>query len=441
MAEKKKTLQRTADEIEDTVHLVDPGFWVGLAAVVLTIALAVVMCFFVEISEKIPAQGVLLDRSGVVSHPVKVQLPTVNSNAHLIKYNVKEGDFVKKDQIVASYQLNNIQDDLKDLENQKDNLHEKISATQKLHKKEREIDIKTLGSEQKFQNDIIKSHSATIKIQKDLLKIQKELLKKGASSLFEKQQSRLKLESANVQRIQARNKQASLVLETQKKQLARQQQINTLSFELATINTKIKKLKNQKDRYQVTRSPWSGRVVELNLQIGDVIQQGQSLLNIQPRKAHSKKVKNNKDGLIAYLFVNIEEGKRLFKGMKVDIDPTTTDPQEYGKMTGRIISVTENSSSEEHMERILGSSTEVKKIVEEGAKVLVKVKMNKSEDQDRSGYKWKYVWTTSKGPPEAIKTGTHCLGEIIVKEQKLISLLIPAFEPYFEIKQEYVSNQ
>ena len=54
-------------------------------------------------------------------------------------------------------------------------------------------------------------------------------------------------------------------------------------------------------------------------------------------------------------------------------------------------------------------------------------------EANRTSYEWQYDWTTSEGPPDPIKTGTLCSGDLIVKKQKLISLLIPALEPYFEV--------
>ena len=56
--------QRNADELEDTVHLVEPGLWMGLLAVSATIIIAIVMSFNIEIQEKIHAEGVLLGSSG-----------------------------------------------------------------------------------------------------------------------------------------------------------------------------------------------------------------------------------------------------------------------------------------------------------------------------------------------------------------------------------------
>ena len=64
MVDKKKSYQITTEDLEDTVRLVDPGFWLGLTAVVVTLVLAVVLSFFVEISEKISSVGVLLDKNG-----------------------------------------------------------------------------------------------------------------------------------------------------------------------------------------------------------------------------------------------------------------------------------------------------------------------------------------------------------------------------------------
>ena len=178
--------QRNADELEDTVHLVEPGLWMGLLAVSATIIIAIVMSFNIEIQEKIHAEGVLLGSSGVIANPLKTQLPKGITSAQLTRYRVKTGDIVQSGDIIAEYSVMSLKHELEDLTKQQEILEQKRKRTLQLFSEERVIDQKTLRDQRAYYGNMIASHKATIDVLTDLEARQKRLSFSGGSSHFDR---------------------------------------------------------------------------------------------------------------------------------------------------------------------------------------------------------------------------------------------------------------
>jgi HlyD family secretion protein len=160
-------------------------------------------------------------------------------------------------------------------------------------------------------------------------------------------------------------------------------------------------------------SPYTGRILEIEVANGDLVNIGTRLFSIEPQE--------NNDGRIkAILYVSSIEGKKVSQGMEVQISPSTVKREEYGVMLGKVTYVAEFPSTRKGMMRVLDNEFLVQTLCGNVPPLEVHVEPI-LDSSTKSGYKW----SSSSGPPYRVYSGTMCEADIIIGEQRPISFVIP----------------
>jgi multidrug efflux pump subunit AcrA (membrane-fusion protein) len=202
-------------------------------------------------------------------------------------------------------------------------------------------------------------------------------------------------------------------------------------------------------RLQVV-SQASGLVTEVRMEIGDRVQEGQVLARVRlndgaetdvvslfdgrvdsvliekgmllDRGQNVAVVKEGSDPLQAFVFVSAQEGKRLQKGMRAQISPSTVKTQQYGFMQGEVVSVSKFPVTEDEMFLLLENQSLVDSLRTQGESQLeVRVELQRGFSTP-SGYEW----SSSQGPPFAITRGTLCTASFVLGEQHPMDLVLPS---------------
>lgn len=169
----------------------------------------------------------------------------------------------------------------------------------------------------------------------------------------------------------------------------------------------------------IIKAEFSGILSALTVQPYDFIQPGNVIGNI----VRGSLTANSSSVLI---YVPIDKGKLVEKGMEVNISPTTVNREEYGYILGNVVSVSASSVTQEHMMTILQNNLLVQAFGGQMAVIEVEVELIYDENTI-SGYKW----STPKGTPFTISPGTICVGEIVVADQRPIELVVPFIKKLF----------
>jgi multidrug resistance efflux pump len=169
-------------------------------------------------------------------------------------------------------------------------------------------------------------------------------------------------------------------------------------------------LQLQHDRTSSIRSPYRGRVIELQVDTGNAVQVGQPVLALELQDRP----------LGGYVFVP-QAGKRIMPGMSVRITPSGVSWEEYGYVVGTVVSVSDAPVSPAAMNVILRNSALVQQFSAQGGVYLVEVKIGE-DPSTPSGLKW----TSHGGPPMRLGSGTLLTASITVREQRPITLIVPA---------------
>lgn len=163
------------------------------------------------------------------------------------------------------------------------------------------------------------------------------------------------------------------------------------------------------------RSPHAGRVIEVAVREGSVVQLGAPLFTVElaGRKAPD---------LQAVLYVPAIDGKKIKPGMEVHVTPSVVKREECGVMLGRVQFVAEFPATDDGMMRVLNNEN----LVREFSRVGIPIQINVDLIPDRaapSGYRW----SSRAGPPMQIRSGTLCTATVLVRKRAPIDLVIPYF--------------
>jgi len=199
-------------------------------------------------------------------------------------------------------------------------------------------------------------------------------------------------------------------------------------------------------------SRYAGRVQELRLSRGSVIQPGAALMSLETAGR----------ALEAILYLSPLDGKKVHPGMTVQIAPAPVKQEEWGRMLGRVVSVGDFPATAPAMKRVLGSDELVKTMSSQGAPIEIHVELTRSTTT-RSGHAWTSTASSSLtlgvpsligsgvsavhaagwlpealagsvpawgpesdaalGPPIRLESGTFCAADIVVEDQAPITMV------------------
>ena len=195
--------------------------------------------------------------------------------------------------------------------------------------------------------------------------------------------------------------------------------------ELANIDNKIEETKRvlqrlQEDLNESSKilSSYTGRILEISVDEGTLVNRGTKLMSMD---LMGKEIKN----LEAVLYFSPREGKSIRLGMLAQISPATVKQEKYGYLKGLVTYVSEFPSTFQGMMRVLQNEGLVKALSGGGAPIEVRADLI-PDPSTPSGYKW----SSSKGPPIKIQTGTVCGATITVSQQRPMNLVIPLFKKH-----------
>jgi HlyD family secretion protein len=208
--------------------------------------------------------------------------------------------------------------------------------------------------------------------------------------------------------------------------------INTLkasiSNQQAAIRSEQAKVRQRESRTQETERQWnevrnvnlersqvtsavSGRVVELNTQVGDRVRDGDVLAIVEP------------DGdmePVAYIIAT--QGKQILPDMPAQIAPSTVKREEFGFMRGTVRTVGEFPVTLQYLQSVVRNDALAQELYGNSSKVEVRLDLSAvADDRNVSGYEW----SSSNGPPYEVTSGTPVTVSVEVERKPPIFWVMP----------------
>ena len=463
---RQKSLEKLSspERLDQLMQIVDSKSWIPLSTLGFVAISALVWSIFGRIPITVEGAGVLVYPSTVV--PVQTK-----SSGQLVDLKVDEGDVVEKGDVIAtidrgsrkkelarandklaqlrnqnfeasSVQLQRSSLESQAIEQQRQSLEQKLRIIQDLTPTLREKGLSAIQSQrQTLQNRLqtLTGLAPTFKqrferreklfgigaISEDSLLEARQQYSENLSSIDEAQAQLKDLEVQEadalqqylgnineIENIKAQiqdldSKQASSTQQDLESTTARQKEIQQAKREIAQIEQEI----NSESQVISTHS---GKILELTVGPGQVIEPGTRLASINTDRKSEK--------LMSVTYFPVKDGKKVQKGMDVQITPKSVKRERFGGIVGTVKNVSSFPSTTEAASKVIGNPEIIKGLVSEAEPVVIQVSTSLEPDSETfSGYEW----SSSSGPKLKISSGTTTTVRVEVEERAPITFVLP----------------
>ena len=396
------------ERLDELLRITSPRGWIALLSLALVILTALAWGIYGTISTKVDGSGIFIDPEGV--HPV-ISL----GSGRLSSIRVKVGAIVEVGQLVATMTNPDVQ---KQLDNQKiilSVLEKEYAQEKNLMEKESESKRRVLGAQRDNITSSIKIQDSKAKWLKDRLSAYEDLFSEGYVLKQNVVQTRLDLDNTMLESEKLQNELGNNHLQEVELQESLQQRIFKQKFDIEQAKGKVELLERQLEESTQVFSPIKGTVISLEAMEESMIQTGMTILNVEPLEP----------GLKVFMSVSAMKGKKIQPGMTAEITPTTVKREEYGYIFGTVIDISEFPITADSLLRLFNNRSFVEDAIRLGPLTSVNIEPVK-DTTTRSGFKW----SSQKGAKVLVTVGTLCSGEVVVKLQSPISLVIPKLKEW-----------
>ena len=429
------TLARVSspDRLDLGARLVSPASWLLLSVAVLLIVTTTVGSAIIKVPIKVAAQGLLMS-------PLGVKDVVSGTGGRVKSIRVRAGDRIKAGQAIADVEQLDLQQDITVANAE---LRDSVDQLQRV----RDFQNRTMAEQESMRGELRKElqQKLTFTEQRRIwLKQQVEtmetLVKLGIAAKPQLMQANLDLAGADEEIGRSRNSLKQLDIDAKKQKTDFEREMLELDLKQASAQRKSEMLKEKLVRMDVLESPYSGIVVELKLNEGEMIERGATLLSLLPEGATEQAAEKTAGAkanaselpqrthlpLIATLYVGSSDGKRIHKGMQAEIVPATVKREEFGFISGKVLSIAEMPATQEGMQSRLKNQKLGQSLSQAGAPFELIVALD-SDPTTPSGFHW----SSSRGPDENLSAGGLCAAEVVTKEETVFKLLVPALRRFF----------
>jgi len=266
----------TPDRLDAGLTVVKPAGWALIWGITALVVGGLIWGCVVIVPVTVTGEGILLAPGGVLD-------VTSVSAGRVQKFVAQVGDIIHVDQVVAEIAQPQMQQELETAEAElKDaiDLHARTDEFQR-----RRDAVRTVATEQrrKALNETIDVLGANIKLMEERLAIREDFAKKGLSTRDKYLES--KLEVGKQQQELAANR-VSLTQLNDEEVRARtddEKELLSLNLKVAIAERKVAALKTHLQNETHVKSPYEGKIAELKLNVGELVERGTSLFTILPR--------------------------------------------------------------------------------------------------------------------------------------------------------------
>ncbi len=461
---RKKALERSSspERLDQAMKTIRLQNWLPLTALGSLIVAGVTWSIVGRIPITVAGQGVLV-------YPGRVTSVQSAAAGQVVAINVKVGDVIKKGQILATINQTELQNQLQQQRTKLTQLDAQNQGANLLQSSRQQQELRTLEQQRlSLENRLVQTQNLTpvlkgtgllaleqqkqsllqsrreaqsiSPIQKSIYERLKKVQAEGAVSeemVLQKQQDyRQNLLKISEVDAQLRDLEVKRV-ETQKAYRDNLGQINELNSQLQELKTREKaqreqdnqSMKNRENEIQEVKrnisqlevqfnqngqivSQYNGRVLEISAGDGQIVTAGAPIITVQASEGSGK--------LVGLTFFPVAEGKKIRKGMKVQITPTTVERERFGGIISKITDVSAFPISKEGALNIIGNSDVVQSLVSTGPQIQVSAELT-PDKSTFSGYKW----SSSKGPQLQVSSGTTTTVRVTIEERAPITFVFP----------------
>jgi len=392
------------EQLDQLVGITRPFDWVAAAAMALGLAVLIAWGVLGKIPTRVEGEGILLSSGGRLADAVS------GVAGRLASIDVAVGDEVKPDQVIAHVGQTEIEQRLaqaKEVLREREREHDELSAT---ITREIETKLANYAAQESGLNDAIAAaDQRAIYLTAEIAKLE-PAVSNGFVTRKYVEDRRVELNAARLRMVDAQND--ILKLKAQRLDLQSQRDRDRMQsqFRVNDARRLVEQFTAELDRGSRILSPAEGRVVEVKVSAGSVLAVGTPVIEIETAG----------ERLEATIYMPPDRGKDIRPGMEVHVEPTQIAREEFGAIIGKVAAISEFPVTPQGMAADLHNDTLVKRFSEHGAPYAAKIQLE-PDASTVSGYRW----SSGKGPPVRLSSGTLTRAEVTTREQPPIGLVIP----------------
>jgi len=410
---RKVSLDRLSspEQLDLLMQVTNPRGWIALLALGALVLCALIWGIWGSIPTKVMGQGILIRTGGVFN--------MVSPSAGRIKdLYFESGSIIKKGQVIARIAQPEILERIKRTRASLEELEEQYAKIKDFGSKQIRLENQSMDQQQITLKTTIITLHGQIEWLNEKIKNQGQLVKQGVLTKQQLLNTRLELSNAEREIRNIRNQLKQLGIRQFKLKGQNEQELITLKQRINETKRELESLLDELNKSSKVTSPFTGRILEVGVDTGSMVNIGSSILKMEL-------IGKNTKNLEAVLYFPAREGKKIQLGLQAQISPSTVKQEEYGFMQGMVTSVSEFPASRQTMLNTFHNESLVADLSMGGAPIEVHADLI-PDPGTQSGYKW----SSSSGPALTIETGTLCFSTVMVAEQRPISLIIPLFKKH-----------
>lgn len=468
---RQESLERLSspERLDQLMQVVNPKSWLPLASLGIVVGSTLIWSIYGRIPVTIEGRGALVFPSQVVSLQSK-------SSGQLISLNVKVGDQVKKGQVLGTIDQSELHKQLQQqrrkltalqsqdqavgslqglrseqerhfIQQQRQYLRRRIQELQELSPllestsgqsiqeqrqslqqrlkqaqfmspiyQERLQIRQQLFAERIITHDVLLEAQIQVQQNRDTIAETQAQLKQLMAKATEQEKSNrdnfTSIADVQAQLKELDSREANLAQQNLEASTNRQKEMQETQREIAQLELK---LRNSSEII----SQHSGRVLEIAVNLGQVIEAGTRLGSIET-EIRSR-------SLMGMSYFTIADGKKIQPGMTIQVTPQTVKREQFGGIVGTVTAISEFPVTTEAAASIVGNPEMVKGLVADKQDGVIQVVADlKPDAHTQSGY----AWSSSQGPPLKLSSGTTTTVRVTVEERAPITFVLPILRSY-----------
>jgi NHLM bacteriocin system secretion protein len=390
------------ERLDQAYHVTRPKEWLALLAVFFLFAAAVVWGFEGSLATKITAQGVIIRRGGVVNI-------VASGSGLIVKVDVKTGDMVKSGQVLARIAQPGLSERIRIAQGAVTDAKRERERVLHVRNDSAKLQLDALARERSNAEREIETVRAQIKLASEEVPVNDELLSRG---LITKQQSLAPKEKIVTLEGQIAAAQAHLKqIDSQTFTVKGQPEENDVDMHARVTDFERNLAALEKDFSTAANvvCPYDGKVLEVKVYRGSAVSEGTPIVSVQSAV----------EALEGLVYLSAFAAKDIKTGMEAQISPGTVRREEYGFMKGRVTFVADYPATTTAIMRVLENESLAQNIGAAGP--VTEVRLELQPGPTASGFKW----SSGKGPNLEITPGTLCSAQIVTRQERPITLVLP----------------
>lgn len=396
------------EKLNQMISITSARSWLALLAFGIIVAGALLWGFQGVLPHNVKGRGMLIQTGGVTE-------VAALSTGKIDQIPYTEGDRVEEGATIATIAQPKLEIKVNNAAKKLEELYEKYEKKAAFDQQDFKLRKELLLKKQTIQQSSIDANQERKNFVLQRINSQEQLLKEGLiteATLNNTKQLYFEIEQEIALN---RNELKSINVDLFEMSERNETELNSLQEQILALEREIDELRAEYFLNSSIKSPYDGRVVEVLVNPGRVVNIGDIVLTLE--------VANRFNQLEAVIYMPPTDGKKIQEGMEVKVSPSTVEVEVFGYIEGRVKHVSEYPSSRAGMERILGNTDLANTFsgLEPPIAIIVELLPDTSTV---SGYRW----TSLDGPTTDIRSGTLCNAYITVEKQRPISLLFPTIK-------------